>query len=61
MLIARLITVEEANQLALRIEKQLANATGKKVMPMDMKSGHTTSVFRRNDNNHHMTNQGAQC
>ena len=43
MLIARLITVEEAYQLALRIEKQLGNATGKKVMLMDMKSGHTTS------------------
>jgi len=43
MLIARLITVEEAYQLALQIEKQLGNATGKKVMPMDMKSGHTTS------------------
>uniref|UniRef100_A0A6M2EDD0 Retrotransposon gag domain-containing protein n=1 Tax=Populus davidiana TaxID=266767 RepID=A0A6M2EDD0_9ROSI len=42
MLIARLITVEEAYQLALRIEKQLGNTTGKKVMPMDMKSGHTT-------------------
>jgi len=43
MLIARLITAEEAYQLTLRIEKQLGNATGKKVMPMDMKSGHTTS------------------
>jgi hypothetical protein len=43
MLIARLITVEEAYQLALRIEKQIGTATGKKTMPMDMKSGHTTS------------------
>jgi hypothetical protein len=43
MLIARLITVEEAYQLALRIEKQIGIATGKKTTPMDMKSGHTTS------------------
>jgi hypothetical protein len=43
MLISRLITVEEAYQLTLRIEKQLGNTTGKKVMPMDMKSGYTTS------------------
>ncbi|KAG6761264.1 hypothetical protein POTOM_034472 [Populus tomentosa] len=43
MLIARLITVEEAYQLALRIEKQIGNATGKKTMPMDFKTGHTTS------------------
>jgi len=43
MFIARLITMEEAYQLALRIEKQLGNAAGKKVRLMDMKSGHTTS------------------
>ena len=43
MLIARLITIEEAYQLALRIEKQIRNSTGKKTMPMDFKTGHTAS------------------
>jgi hypothetical protein len=43
MLIARLIAVEEAYQLALRIEKQLGNTTGRKVMPMEGKLGHSTN------------------
>jgi hypothetical protein len=43
MLITQLITVEEAYQLALHIEKQLGNTIGKKVMPIEGKPGHSTN------------------
>lgn len=43
MLIARLVDVEEAYQLALCVEKQLGNVSGKKTTPIDLKSGRTTS------------------
>ena len=43
MLIVRLITIEKAYQLALRIEKQFGNTTGKKVSPMKGKLGHSTN------------------
>jgi hypothetical protein len=35
--------VEEAYQLALHIEKQLGNITGKKVMPIEGKPGYSTN------------------
>jgi hypothetical protein len=47
MLITRLINVEEAYQLALRVEKQLENMSGKKIMLIDLKTGHTTSFSKQ--------------
>jgi hypothetical protein len=47
MLITRLINVEEAYQLALRVEKQLENMSGKKTMLIDLKTGHTTSFSKQ--------------
>jgi len=59
MLIARLIMVEEAYQLALRIEKQLGNTIGRKVMPIEGKPGHSTN-FSIQNHTHHMTDREAQ-
>jgi len=41
MLVTRLINVNEAYQLALRMERQLQNMSGKKSMPIDLKTGCT--------------------
>ncbi|KAG6745026.1 hypothetical protein POTOM_051668 [Populus tomentosa] len=43
MLIARLINVNEAYQLALRLEKQLQSTSGKRPMLMDLNTGHTSN------------------
>jgi len=43
MLVIRLINVNEAYQLALRMERQLQNMSGKKTMPMDLKTWRTIS------------------
>nr|TKR98577.1 hypothetical protein D5086_0000201680 [Populus alba] len=43
MLIARLINVNEAYQLALRLEKQLQSTSGKRPMLMDLNTGRTSN------------------
>ncbi|KAG6778073.1 hypothetical protein POTOM_017918 [Populus tomentosa] len=43
MLIARLINVNEAYQLALRLEKQLQSMSGKRPMLMDLNTGRTSN------------------